>query len=111
VIFSERSGAQVWNAPAQVQKDATLTFSVQSLTIVLPVKVNNKGQGTCSTSDVADPVTGKKDGINDLKCQFSTSGLPLGTHQGVVSGFFLQVFPHGPELRAFRARQEFNVVP
>ena len=105
-IFSERemSGAQVWNAPALVLT-ATLTFGVESL--VFPVKVNNKGGGTCSTSDVADPVTGQKDGIKDLKCQFPTSGLPLGTHQGVVSGFFLQ----GGELRAFRARQDFTVVP
>ena len=106
-IFSEPNGAQVslaWNAPALVQT-ATLTFGVESL--VFPVKVNNKGGGTCSTSDVADPVTGQKDGIKDLKCQFPTSGLPLGTHQGVVSGFFLQA----GELRAFRARQDFTVVP
>ncbi|MGH6690920.1 MAG: hypothetical protein ACREF4_09610, partial [Gammaproteobacteria bacterium] len=113
-IFSERNLPLqlVWDAPAQVQRDVTLTFSVGSL--VFPVKVNNSGGGTCSVSDVPDPVTGTKDGIKDLKCQFPTAGLPVGTHQGIVSGFFLAPPPApggASELRAFRARQVFTVLP
>ena len=104
-IFSESSGGSTWDAPALVQRNVTLTFSVQPL--VIPVKVNNQGGGTCSVSDVEDPVTGQKDGIKDLKCQFPTSGIPTGTHIGVVSGFFLQ----GGELKAFRGRQVFDVLP
>ncbi|HEY6006895.1 MAG TPA: zinc-dependent metalloprotease family protein, partial [Geobacteraceae bacterium] len=48
-IFSEKSGNLVWNAPAQVQQNATLKLNGIS------VKVNQNGQGTCSASDVADP--------------------------------------------------------
>ncbi len=116
-IFSEPNGTQVaqaWSAPALVQT-ATLTFGVESL--VFPVKINNSGGGTCSISDVADPVTGQKDAIKDLKCQFPTSGLPLGAHHGVVSGFFTFTFVDPVtnqtvvESRAFRARQDFTVVP
>jgi hypothetical protein len=108
-IFSETNGPLVWNAPAQVIVDGSLTFSVE--TFVVPVKVNNKGGGTCSISDVDDPLTGIKDGIKDLKCQFPTSGLPTGTHFGVVSGFF-KVNPSDPntEVRAFSARQELTIL-
>ena len=105
-IFSELSGDLKWDASALVQTDTSLTFRVGSL--VVPVKVNNNGGGTCSTSDVTDPAGGK-DGIKDLKCQFPTSGIPLGTHEGVVSGFFID--PSGTVPRAFRARQVFTVVP
>jgi hypothetical protein len=42
-----------------------------------------------------------------MKCQFPTSGMPLGTHEGILSGSFLQ----DGQLRAFRARQEFTVLP
>ena len=114
-IFSESSGALKWDASALVQTDTSLTFRVGSL--VIPVKVNSKGGGTCSTSDVADPVTGATDGIKDLKCQFPTSGIPLGTHEGVVSGFFpytvVDPTTNQPVTvpRAFRARQTFTVVP
>jgi hypothetical protein len=111
-IFSEPNGAQPpppWSAPDVVQT-ATLKFEVESL--VFPVKINNSGGGTCSTSDVDYPATGK-DGIKDLKCQFPTSGMPLGTHHGVVSGFFTFVDPvtNQTESRGFRARQDFTVVP
>lgn len=101
-IFSEKSGNLVWNAPAQVQQNATLKLNGIS------VKVNQNGQGTCSASDVADPVTGKKDGINDLKCQFPTGALQLGTQWGVVTGLFLDA---SGALRDFMARQLINVVP
>jgi hypothetical protein len=109
-IFSEKSGSQVWDAPAQVllndQTNFPLTFSMESFTVL--VKVNNKGGGTCSISDVPDPLTGLKDGIKDLKCQFPTSGLPLGTHFGVVSGFFFD--PSTGENRAFSARQLVTIL-
>lgn len=82
-----------------------LTFSVESLN--LPVKTNKNGQGTCSPRDVADPTTNVKDGFKDFLCQFPTSGLPLGKHQGVVSGFFVD--PASGETRAFRARQDFII--
>jgi len=124
-IFSEReqNGTQVWNAPAQVvlQNLAAfpLTFSVESF--VVSVKVNNQGGGTCSISDVADPITGKKDGIKDLKCQFPiTAELPTGTHFGVVSGFFFEDPTHPAcvdplnlfcVIRAFSARQEVTILP
>jgi hypothetical protein len=109
-IFSEQGAVSVWSAPGQVlvndQVNFPLTFSVGS--VVEPVKTNQNGQGTCSISDVADPITGQKDGIKDLKCQFSTSGLPTGTNFGVVSGFFSDpVF--GP--RAFSARQQIIIMP
>jgi hypothetical protein len=78
---------------------------------VTPVKVNNKGQGTCSASDAADPVTGKKDGKKDLHCQFPTGGLPFGTHIGVVSGFFTFTSNGEVEVRAFHARQEVTILP
>ena len=50
--------------------------------MVIPVKVNNKGGGTCSAADRPDPTTGQKDGIKDLHCQFHVAGitLPTGTH-------------------------------
>ena len=112
-IFSEVSGNQVWNAPAQVMLNNLaafpLTFSVE--TFVTSVKVNNQGGGTCSVSDVPDPITGQKDSVKDLKCQFPISAdLPKGTHFGVVSGFF-KVSPADPnsEIRAFSARQEVTI--
>jgi hypothetical protein len=116
-IFSEKVGTQVWNAPVQVmlndQVHFPLTFKVESF--VALVKVNNKGQGTCSTTDVADPINGQKDGIKDLKCQFPTSGLPSGTHSGEVSGFFFAspscLDPALCEVRAFSGRQEVTILP
>jgi hypothetical protein len=124
-IFSEleQSGPRVWNASTQVIVSNVaafpLTFSVGSFTTF--VKVNNQGGGTCSISDVPDPLTGKKDAVKDLKCQFPvTAELPPGTHFGVVSGFFL-VNPTAPacvnplsplcETRAFSARQEVTILP
>jgi hypothetical protein len=109
-IFSEVNGAQVWSAPTEViitdQVNFPLTFSVE--TVVEGVKVNQSGAGTCSVSDVADPITGVKDGVKDLKCQFPTSGLPKGTHFGVVSGFFLDTLTG--QTRAFDARQEVTIL-
>ena len=61
-IFSETN----WNAPAEIMVDAAslaahpLTFTVEN--VVEPVKTNSNGSGTCSISDVADPITGQKDG-------------------------------------------------
>jgi hypothetical protein len=123
-IFSEReaNGTLVWDAPAQViltnQGTFPLRFMVESFNVL--VKVNNKGEGTCSTTDVEDPISGQKDGAKDLKCQFPTSGLPIGTHFGEVSGFFL-ANPANPlcnnpsndgcEVRAFSARQEVTILP
>ncbi len=111
-IFSESSGAQIWNAPAQVVVNDPihpLTFSVES--VVVPVKVNKSGAGTCSVSDVADPISGVKDGIKDLKCQFPTGALPFGTHIGVVSGFLTFTSSGDVEVRAFHARQEVTILP
>jgi hypothetical protein len=108
-IFSEVN----WNAPAEIKVDQQslaqypLTFTIE--TVVENVKTNKNGSGTCSISDVADPVTGKKDTIKDLKCQFQTSGLPTGTHFGVVSGFFLD--PLTNQFTAFSARQEVTILP
>jgi hypothetical protein len=100
----------VWSAPTEViitdQVNFPLTFSVE--TVVEGVKVNQSGAGTCSVSDVADPITGVKDGVKDLKCQFPTSGLPKGTHFGVVSGFFLDSLTG--QTRAFDARQEVTIL-
>ena len=78
---------------------------------MIPVKVNNKGGGTCSAADRADPITGLKDGIKDLNCQFPVrgSGLPTGTHFGIVSGFFFD--PLTGDNRAFSARQEVTILP
>jgi hypothetical protein len=114
-IFSEKTGSQVWNASTQVLlndlANFPLTFRVEPFET--SVKVNNKGGGTCSISDVADPA-GQKDGIKDLKCQFPTgpmpdgTTLPLGTHFGVVNGFFFD--PITGENRAFTARQEVTIV-
>ena len=110
-IFSETGATNVWSAASQViisdQVNFPLTLSIG--TVVEPVKTNQSGQGTCSISDVADPITGKKDGIKDLKCQFPSSGLPLGTNFGVVSGFFFD--PLTGQNREFSARQEITIVP
>jgi hypothetical protein len=63
---------------------------------------------------VADPITGQKDGIKDLKCQFPSgpmpdgTTIPLGTQWGVVNGFFFD--PITGENRAFTARQEVTIV-
>jgi hypothetical protein len=114
-IFSEKNGSHVWDAAAQVMlndlANFPLTFSVGSF--VVSVKVNNKGGGTCSVSDVPDPLTGIKDGIKDLKCQFGTGGLPTGTHFGIVSGFFFDPLETNPDvspIKAFSARQEVTIV-
>jgi len=108
-IFSEQGAVQVWSAPDQVilndQVNFPLTFRVE--TVIEGVVTNKNGQGTCSISDVADPLTGIKDGIKDLKCQFPTSGLPKGTHFGVVSGFFFD--PATLQNREFSARQELTI--
>jgi hypothetical protein len=115
-IFSEQNGAQVWNASTQVLLNDLvahpLTFTVEPFKV--SVKVNNKGGGTCSISDVADPITGQKDGIKDLKCQFPTGQdlngnlLPAGTHFGVVNGWFFD--PLSGTNRAFTARQEVTII-
>jgi hypothetical protein len=81
---------------------------------MVSVKVNNSGGGTCSVQDVQDPISLKKDGIKDLKCQFPLgpmpdgTTLPKGTHFGVVSGWFFD--PLTSEIRAFTARQEVNIL-
>ncbi len=109
MIFSEDdlNGSQVWNAPAQVRKNTTLTLTLES--VVIPVKVNKQSQGTCSDKDMPDPITGQKDGIKDLYCQFHVAGLtlPTGTFFAVVSGFFLD--PSTDEVRGFTARQEVTI--
>src|SRR5262249_57694103 len=108
-IFSEPN----WDASTEIKLDAAslaqhpLTFTVES--DQENVKTNNNGSGTCSVSDVADPFTGAKDGLKDLKCQFPTSGVPLGTHIGVVTGFFLD--PLTNQFTAFTARQEITILP
>src|SRR6185503_5117067 len=115
-IFSETSGSNVWDATQQVvtltngctaSTAPCLTFSIEN--IVEPVKTNQNGQGTCSAQDLADPITGQKDGIKDLKCQFQTSGLPTGTHFGVVSGFFIDPLDNNV-VKAFSARQEVTIL-
>jgi hypothetical protein len=119
-IFSEPLGVGVvdglpinWNASTEIKVDAVslqqhpLTFTVES--VKEAVKTNSNGSGTCSVSDVADPFTGAKDGVKDLKCQFPTSGLPLGTHIGVVTGFFFD--PLTKQFTAFTARQDITIMP
>jgi hypothetical protein len=123
-IFSEKNanGSLVWDATKQLvtltngctaETAPCLTFRVEN--VVEPVKTNQNGQGTCSAQDLADPITGQKDGIKDMKCQFQTSGLPTGTHFGVVSGYFidpLDVDVNGvPVVKAFSARQEVTILP
>jgi hypothetical protein len=117
VIFSEKSVSNVWDATMQVltltngcteSTAPCLTFSVEN--VVKPVKTNQNGQGTCSAQDVADPITGLKDGIKDLKCQFATTGLPTGTHFGVVSGYFMDPLDNNLA-KAFSARQEVTIQP
>jgi hypothetical protein len=116
-IFSEMNGSSVWDAPAQVvtltggcteSAAPCLTFSVEN--VVEPVKTNQNGQGTCSVQDVDDPVTGQQDGIKDFRCQFATSGLPTGTHFGVVSGYFVDPLDDNV-VKAFSARQEVTILP
>jgi len=116
-IFSETSGANVWDATKQVvtltngctaSAAPCLTFSVEN--VVEPVKTNQNGQGTCSAQNLADPVTGQNDSIKDLKCQFTTSGLPKGTHFGVVSGYFVDPLDNNA-VKAFSARQEVTILP
>jgi hypothetical protein len=111
VIFSERAGSQVWNAPAQVILNDLGNFPItlRLEPVVIPVKVNNKGGGTCSAADRPDPRTGQKDGIKDLHCQFHVANLtlPTGTIFAVVSGFFLD--PTTGEEEGFTARQEVTI--
>jgi hypothetical protein len=116
-IFSEKNGSQVWDATKLIvtltngctaSAAPCLTFSVED--VVEPVKTNQNGQGTCSAQDVDDPVTGQKDGIKDFKCQFATSGLPTGTHFGVVSGYFVDPLDNNA-VKAFSARQEVTILP
>src|SRR5882724_3546667 len=116
-IFSEKTGSRGWDATTQVvtltngctaSAAPCLTFSVEN--VVEPVKTNQNGQGTCSAQDVADPITGQKDGIKDFKCQFATSGLPSGTHFGVVSGYFVDPLDNNA-VKAFSARQEVTILP
>jgi hypothetical protein len=122
VIFSERDGTstQEWNAPAQVSLNHldTLPLMLRVDSFEVSVKVNNQGGGTCSVKDEKDPITGLKDGIKDLECQFEfpVDGPPTGTHFGIVSGFFFVNpscrDPLNPvcEFRGFTARQELTVV-
>jgi len=116
-IFSEKNGSNVWDVTKQLvtltngctaSTAPCLTFSIEN--VVEPVKTNQNGQGTCSAQDLADPVTGQKDGIKDLKCQFATSGLPTGTHFGVVSGYFVDPLDNNA-VKAFSARQEVTILP
>jgi hypothetical protein len=123
-IFSEKNenGSLVWDVTKQLvtltngctaETAPCLTFRVED--VVEPVKTNQNGQGTCSAQDVEDPITGQKDGIKDVKCQFQASGLPTGTHFGVVSGYFrdpLDLDVNGvPVVKAFSARQEVTILP
>lgn len=116
-IFSEKNGPSVWDAAQQIvtlnagctaSTAPCLTFRVGN--VIEPVKTNKNGQGTCSAQDLADPVTGQKDGIKDLKCQFATSGLPAGAHFGVVSGYFNDPLDFNV-VKAFSARQEVTILP
>jgi hypothetical protein len=116
-IFSEMVGTRVWDATKQVvtltngctaSAAPCLTFSVEN--VVVSVKTNQNGQGTCSAQNLADPVTGQNDQIKDLKCQFATSGLPIGTHFGVVSGYFVDPLDNNA-VKAFSARQEVTILP
>jgi hypothetical protein len=108
-IFSEPN----WDASKEIRVDALslaqhpLTFTVG--TVTEKVKTNQNGSGTCSISDVADPFTGVKDGLKDLKCQFPTSGLPTGTRFGVLAGFFFD--PLTNQFTPFIARQELTILP
>jgi hypothetical protein len=123
-IFSETNGSSVWDAPTRVvtltngctaSTPPCLTFRVEN--VVEPLKTNQNGQGTCSVQNVADPITGQSDGIKDFKCQFSTSGLPTGTHFGVVSGYFfkdptcIDLLNPLCAVSAFSARQEVTILP
>jgi hypothetical protein len=116
-IFSEMNGSFVWDATTQLvtltngctaSTPPCLTFSVEN--VVEPVKTNKNGQGTCTAQNLADPVTGQNDQIKDLKCQFATSGLPSGTHFGVVSGYFVDPLDNNA-VKAFSARQEVTILP
>jgi hypothetical protein len=116
-IFSEHGSSNDWNVTkvlvtltngCTASTAPCLTFSIEN--VVVPVKTNQNGQGTCSAQDLADPVTGQKDGIKDLKCQFATSGLPTGTHFGVVSGYFVDPLDNNA-VKAFDARQEVTILP
>jgi hypothetical protein len=116
-IFSEKNGSNVWDTTKQLvtltngctaSTPPCLTFSVES--VVEPVKTNQNGQGTCSAQDVQDPISLQKDGVKDLKCQFATSGLPTGTHFGIVSGYFVDPLD-GNAVKAFSARQEITILP
>ena len=126
VIFSEKTGSNVWNAPVQVilndkngkgkcpplhlpangTTDCTLTVSVGD--VVIPVKTPSNG--TCTAQNIPDPTTGVNDGIKDMVCQVKTSDqppLPNGTVSVIVSGFFVDAVTN--ETRAFTARQEVTI--
>jgi hypothetical protein len=127
VIFSEKSGSNVWNAPVQVitngkdgkgkcpplhplangTTDCTLTVSVGD--VVIPVKTPSNG--TCSAQNIPDPdPTIGNDGIKDMVCQVKTSDqppLPHGTVSVMVSGFFVDALTG--ETRAFTARREVTI--
>ena len=92
VIFSEKSGTRrgARRRRCVVGPGPPATLTVGSVTH--EVKVNNKGQGTCSVKDAADPNTGVQDTAKDFFCQFPTSGFPPGKNFGIVSGFFNQIF-------------------
>ena len=116
-IFSEKNGTLVWDATQQVitlnagctaATAPCLSFRVEN--VIEPVKTNKNGQGTCSAQDVPDPITGQQDGVKDLKCQFATSGLPAGTHFGVVSGYFVDPSDNNA-IKTFSARQEVTILP
>ena len=117
-IFSEKNGASlVWDVTKQLvtltngctaSAAPCLTFSIEN--VIEPVKTNQNGQGTCSAQNLADPVSGLNDQIKDLKCQFATSGLPKGTHFGVVSGYFVDPLDNNA-VKAFSARQEVTILP
>jgi hypothetical protein len=110
-IFSEKSGSKVWNATQIILNDMAnfpLTFTIDNYTT--NVKVNSFGQGTCSVSDIEDPVTHKKDALKDYKCQFPLiPEISLGTNYGIVSGYFRDTVTN--EVRGFTARQEVTVLP
>jgi hypothetical protein len=105
VIFSESNGSNVWNAPAQVRQDDSLTITLESVEISL----KTKGNGTCAAQNFPDPTTGVDDGIKDLHCQVHVTGitLPTGTVFVIVSGFFFD--PLTGQERAFSARQEVTI--
>ena len=78
-----------------------------------PVKTNHNGKGTCAVKDVADPTTGQKDGIKDLKCQFTTGDCRLAHTSPSCPGSSVDPLDpeHANSIRAFSARQEITILP